>query len=186
MANPLQISASAPPPNPEMTSQPQGAPQGNALASGGPMQPGPGTPMGGPQGAPQMPAPSYGQTMAAVRHFHAIAGQLSGLAQNPELGKSDMKSSIIDSTAKLVGERIMTPAQAVMVLTDVPERPYDQKIWVMNHLKGAQEGSNQVLDHFRAANMGADLSALPEHDDADHGAMMTGLQEHYKGFRNGQ
>lgn len=182
MANPLQTNAPAPAPSPEMNAQPQGAPQGNPLATGAPMQPGLGMPPGGPQGAPQAPAPSYGQTMAAVRHFHAIAWQLSGLAQNPELGKSDLKSSIIDSTAKLVGERIMTPAQAVMVLTDVPERPYDQKMWVFNHLKSAQEGSNQVIDHFRQANMGADLSALPDPSDDDHHSLMSGLQEHYKGL----
>ena len=180
MANPLQLGAGSPE-----------APldDGAAQSQPQPMAPGGTNPLGGGQGASpqaaQSPAPSHEQTVAALRHFHAVEAELHGLMRNPELGKSDIKSAIIDGTTKLVASRILTPAQAVMQLGEVPERPFDQKNWVQQHLMRAMQAQNMVLDHHRGANvrMGdwrADTPpAVPGTDG--HADAMKGVMEHYQG-----
>src|SRR5215831_3502267 len=60
--------------------------------------PGPGMPGQGGGNAP-VPTPTHGQTVAALRHFHAIQAELEALLKNPALGKSSLKSQIIDGMA---------------------------------------------------------------------------------------
>jgi hypothetical protein len=103
---------------------------------------------------PQAPAPDHGQTVAALRHFHAIKQELQGLWNDPQLGKSDLKSKIIDGATKLVANRIMPPSQAVAQLGNVPSDPAAQKKWVSNHLQQIMLARDAVLDHHRAAFAG--------------------------------
>lgn len=182
MANALQQDMPSDAPNAD--AMPQQAPQGGNALGGAPAPEGPPQP-------PQQPAPSLHQVQAGLHHFHAIAEQLSGLMKDPDFGRTDIKSKIIDSTTKLVGEKIFTPASAVAVLGDVPDRPFDQKKWVMQHFQQAQGAANQLLDHFRAANPGdgqwqADIAATPMPSRANHQTAMSGLHEHYKGLSRGR
>ena len=62
-----------------------------------------------------------------------MLGELSTLLKNPDLGKADLKSSIIDGTTKLVAERIIPPNDAVTQLATVPDRPFQQREWIQNH-----------------------------------------------------
>ena len=180
MANPLQLgsgSPEAPLDDGDAHSQPQ--------LMGSPM-PAPGGPAAPLQAAAaQPPAPSHDQTVAALRHFHAVEAELQSLAKNPELGKSDIKSAIIDGTTKLVAARILTPAEAVMQLGEVPERPFDQKNWVQQHLMKAMQAQNMVLDHHRAANVRMGdwrTDTAPATPSADgHTDAMKGVMEHYQG-----
>lgn len=141
MANPLEIGSVSPPaPNPDA---------GNALQSSGPPA--------AAQGAPQQPAPAptHAQTVAALRHFDAIKNELTVLMKNDALGKSSIKSQIIDGATKLVSERVMPAAQAVPLLASVPDDPIQQRKWVQRYLINAIQSEHAILDQHRNTNLGS-------------------------------
>lgn len=173
MPNPLEMGG--PPEAPDIQ------PQGNALQ---------GSPQGppGPQGAPQQapPAPTKVQTEAALHHFHAIQTELEGLLKNPALGKSSIKSDIIDGTTKLVSERIISPAAAVMQLGKVPDAPLEQRKWVQMMMSQTMQAVTAVISHRQ--NAVATGIATAEDPNAsyspdDHMKTMSGLAAHYPGGR---
>lgn len=127
-----------------------------------------------------MPAPSHRQTMAALRHFDAIERELTKLLKMPELGKSDMKSEIIDAATHLVSKGILTPSEAVSELGNVPPRPFDQKKFVEAMFKQTVEGQNFVLDHHRTAFAGQ--GPFEDGSPNDHLSTMAGLLSHYQGL----
>ncbi len=163
-------------PNP----QPQPSSQGNPLAAGQNMQ----TPQAPPQRQMmQMPAPDHAQTVAALRHFHAITQELEALAVDPELGKSDLRDKLIDGATKLVGERIISPSDAVKQLGDFPDVPFQQKAWIYNHLQQAAQASSMVLDHHRLAHAGK--GEMPSGNPDNHLQDVKSLmQSHYPGQPN--
>ena len=159
----------APPPQPRPQSQQQqGAPQASM-----------------PQ---QAPAPSHAQAVATLRHFQAITDQLKSLLQNPDLGKADLKSTIIDGVTKLVAERMIPADAAVTELSSVPDRPYDQKQWAMERYVQTLQAADAVLDHHRQSALGTgnydlenalhDGESNPDNHMATMQAMMQG---HYSG-----
>lgn len=176
MANALQ-QGNTPPPAPN----PQGQDQNGLQPS--PMNSGP-SPMAG-QGQQQAPAPTHAQTVAALRHFDAIKKELETLLKIPTLGKSDIKSQIIEGTTKLVGDRILTPAQAVMELSKVPDNPIEQKKWVQQNYMQTMQAENAVLEHHRAAFAGTDGQQDQQYDPEQHAMHMDGLMSHYKGNGGG-
>jgi hypothetical protein len=160
MPNALTAGGALPPiPQPQQQQQQQQAPQA-----------------AGPQG---VPAPTHAQTVAALRHFHAVMGELRGLATNPDLGKANVKSSIIDGTTKLVSQRMMSPGQAVEMLASVPDKPYQQKMWVAQHLQNAMLARAAVLMHHAVAFAGTPPQQAPSADShqQDLSAMM---ETHFK------
>lgn len=147
MANPLEVGSVSPaPPNPDA---------GNPLQGGAPVQ----------TAAP--PPPSYEQTVAALRHFDAVKSELNTLLNNPALGKSDVKSQIIDGTTRLVGERFMSPEEAVIQLSKVPTDPLAQRKWLQTTLAQTQQSENAVLDHYGIGN--PHLGAVSDHMKKDAG-----------------
>ena len=50
-----------------------------------------------PAQAQQAPAPNHAQTVAALRHFYMIGKELRGLLADPNVGKSDIRSALIES-----------------------------------------------------------------------------------------
>lgn len=181
MPNPLQTGQGGPPDAPQ-GGEPQMMQQG--------LQP-----QMAPQGPPQpqqmaQPAPTHEQTVAALRHFHAIVDVLRPLIKDPELGKTDVKGKIIDGSTELVAQRIISPAQAVMQLGDVPEKPFDQKQWVVGHYQQAMQAADMVLAHYGAANQGsgdivADMQQHAPPNPDDHMNHMSSLHDHYKGLGRG-
>src|SRR5258707_7570366 len=148
MPNALDFGGSPPAPLPGYTSSaaPSTQPM-NALA--------PSSPLAALAGAAkQPPSPSHAQAVAALRHFAAIQAVLGSIMRGPALGKSDMKSKIIDGVTSLVAERIMSPATAVGQLSDVPSEPFKQKQWLQQHMQTTIAASNAVLDHHRTAHAG--------------------------------
>ena len=136
-----------------------------------------------PAGPP--PAPSHQQTVAALRHFAALERELTTLLKDPDLGKADLKSKIIDGTTGLVAGGYLTPAAAVTELGTVPERPFDQKKWLEQHFIQTIAAANQVLAHHQAAFPGgAPNEAAPSMDD--HHDLMQGLASQYQGRSNGR
>lgn len=139
MGNPLNSTGGPPPaPNPDAGS-------GNALQQGAPQQP--------QQQAPA--SPTHAQTVAALRHFDAVKGELRTLLSNPSLGKSDLKSQIIDGTTKLVSERMMSPADAVMQLSKVPTDPLEQRKWLQGLMMQTTQAEAAIVDHHRNTNLGS-------------------------------
>ena len=155
-----------------------------------PSQPSPASAAQVPQAAP---APTHDQTVAALRHFNAVLGQLRGLLQNPDLGKADVKSVIIDGMTKLVSDRMIAPAEAVQTLATVPERPFDQKQWAIQHYAQTVQAQATVLDHHRQTALGTgnyDLENELHVGDSspdDHMATMQGMMaQHYAGQNVGR
>lgn len=140
MANPLEIGSVSPPaPNPDA---------GNALqSSAAPQQ----------QGAPQQPppAPTHAQTVAALRHFDAIKNELKTLLSNPALGKSDIKSAVIDGASKLVADRIISPANAVIQLSQVPTDPIQQRKALQQQMAQTVQAEQNIVEHHRNTNLGS-------------------------------
>lgn len=167
------LSQSAPPPMPDVM------PSSGPLAGGAPQQ------MPGAQ-APQQqaPAPSHEQTVAALRHFHALIKEGQTLLKNPDLGKANVKSAIQDGAIKLVADGIISAADAVTQLASVPDKPFDQKRWVEEQFAQAVINQNHVLEHHRAASPGSgnwDLeSAMQKSDPDQHRDVLRGMMEaHY-------
>jgi len=173
--NTLSI-ASPPPPN--MPAPPPAG--GNALAMGG----GPPQPQGGAQTSqspiPQPPAPTHEQTVAALRHFQALQAELEPLLLDPSLGKSDMKSKVIDGATKLVASRIFSPADAVSQLADFPPEPFEQRNWLVRHYFMASVAMHQVLDHHGAAAAAGMVPKTGKPNRENHMDDMRGLMAHYK------
>lgn len=177
MPNPLQSMSAAPPPD---------------IAPANPLQQGGPPPGGSPlQGQPQQPPPTltHQEAVAALRHFHAIQDELEGLLKNPGLGKSDIKSAIIDGTTKLVAGRILTPAAAVVQLATVPEKPRDQQAWIEQHYQHAMAAQAGVIEYHRAAGPGsqdwATEGQIPMGDPDKHIETMSSVMDRFKGSKRG-
>jgi hypothetical protein len=137
-----------------------------------------------PQPGQAMPAPpTHAQTVAALRHFDAIRKEIGIILKDPALGKSSVKSKIIDSVTRLVSERYMKPAEAVTELAKVPTEPLLQMKWAKNMMQQAQMAENGILDHYGATS--PHLGTVADHfastadasnrdDHMDHiGALMS-------------
>lgn len=166
MPNPLEMGG--PPEAPEI----QQAPQGNALQSGAPGQPGAAAPQ-------QAPAPNHQQTVAALRHFDAIKDELVALVRNPDLGKSSIKSAIIDATTSLVSKRIISPTSAVQQLGKVPDAPLEQRKWIGTMLQQTLQSERAILAHHAMAFAGGGPEPTPSDDN--HMDAMQGVMAHYSG-----
>lgn len=165
MPNPLQ-QGQMPPPAPV---------QSNAIQSP--------QPQGGQQAAP---APTHAQTVATLRHLSAVKQELVTLMKNPDLGKADMKSAIIDGVTKLVADRIVPAAAAVQKLAMVPESPYQQKKWIEQDYAQTIQAENVILDHHRAQSVGTgnyqlenELHEAP--DASEHMQQISGMMKQHFG-----
>lgn len=155
MANPLEIGSVSPAaPNPEAGNPLQGGPVPQAQAAPAP--------------------PTHDQTVAALRHFDAIKGELKTLLGNSSLGKSDVKSQIIDGVARLVSQRIMKPEQAVIELSQVPKEPLQQRKWLQQQMTQAVQAERGILAHHAAGFAGQGPMPTPNADDhMDHMGSLT-------------
>jgi hypothetical protein len=169
MANAFSINPPAPDTKPTVPISPMGAPgPTNALQGQAPAQ------------QPMPPPPSHQQTVVALRHADALEKELTGLLKNPDCGKTDLRSEIIDATTKLVSEGFTTPAEAVAELGTVPDRPFDQKKWLENHLMQTVQAADMILAHHGAAFQGQNVDTTSP-DPAKHTDMMAGLRAQYQG-----
>lgn len=167
MANLLETGSVSPP-------APNQDDNGNALQQGAPAQ---------QQNAP--PPPSHAQTVAALRHFDAVKTELQTLLSNPALGKSDLKSQIIDGVTTLVSKRIMQPAEAVQQLSKVPENPLEQRKFLQAQMMQTVQAEHAIVDHHRNTNLGsgdwATESQQHNTNPDDHLQDMSALRSNYGG-----
>lgn len=164
MSNPLEIGMTSPaPPNPDAGT--------NALQQGA-----------APQQQQQAPAaPNSAQTVAALRHFNAIQDELNVLLKNPGLGKSDIKGAAIDGVSKLVAQRIMKPAEAVIELSKFPSEPIQQRKYVQQQMMQTVQAEHAVIAHHGAGFAGGGPEPTPSADD--HFEHMSQLHANYGGKR---
>lgn len=147
--------------------------QGNGLQQGGPPQ---------QQQQQQAPdAPNSAQTVAALRHFDAVKGELAVLLKNPDLGKANLKGAVIDGVSKLVGERILSAPQAVAQLSQVPEDPLAQRKWVTQQMQQVTQAERGIIAHHAIGFAGQGPEPTPSADD--HMQTMAGLHANYSGAK---
>src|SRR5271166_2044650 len=126
-------SIGGPPPAPNPTpQQPDNNAPLSAIAS--PQKTG-AQPMAAQQPAAPPPPPTHQQTVAALRHFGAISNEVSSLLKDSDCGKADLKSKVIDGMTSLVSDGIQTPSDAIKTLATFPDKPFEQKQWLMQHLQ---------------------------------------------------
>jgi hypothetical protein len=129
-----------------------------------------------------IPAPSHAQTVAALRHFHAIQQQLDLLLKNPDLGKSSIKTAIIDGTTRLVAERILSAPEAVAQLSNVPDDPQAQRKWVQTTMQQTYQANEAILAHRQSAVASGTAPPEPpgaEYDPDNHTQHISGLAANY-------
>jgi hypothetical protein len=188
MSGVLNAGGGGPPPAPNPDAQAQ-APSNGILSAPGmsappPMAPGGGAPGMPPGQAPQTPAPTHGQTVAALRHFDAIKVKLGAILKDPALGKSSVKSKIVDGMADLVADRIVTPGAAVAQLAGVPDKPFDQKQWLMQHYQQSINAEIAILSHHAKAFGGTPDEMIDKRSSPDnHLSDMAALHSQYGGGR---
>lgn len=176
-------SVGGPPPAPNPT--PQTTTPNPVSTALNPMAPGPSGSASGPSQQQQQPPPppSHAQTVAALRHFTAIEGETEKLLRNPDCGKSDMRSTVIDSVTRLVSKGITTPSDAVRELGNFPDKPYDQKKWLENVYTQAAQAQTAMLAMHQHGALGQPPGPTPANMD-DHHAIMSGLASGFKGSAN--
>lgn len=138
-----------------------------------------------PQAQGQMPAvPNHQETVAVLRHTMRIVDELQILDKNPSLGRSDVRSQIIDGVSKLVGDRLLKAADAIPLLADVPTEPLMQRKWVQQMLKQTVDAQNNVLSHHVAGNPATlDWAQEQQHQAGpvdDHMDTLSGLTGRYR------
>lgn len=203
MSNALNDSAPRPSPaytqaSPDIGGMPGGVvPLSDGTANALAPQPSltPGNALGGtPQQPPQVPqpAPTHEQTVIALHHTAEVSQQLMALMRDPELGKKDARSEIVDVALELVQKGLATVPAVVEQVKNLPSDPQGQLNWVKAHLMANQLSQFAVLEHYRAANPPTYDAAG---DTAAHGALFNGknrkghgdvmrsLIDHYQGAR---
>lgn len=183
MGNALSSQPLTPPTPPDI---PTPATGGNPLA--GPMP-------SGPQAAPSqqqqqpfggIPAPTHAQTVAALRHFTAIEDKLSMAMQDPDLGKTDIRSKVIDEMTDLVAEGIFSAPDAVKQMGTFPDKPYEQRAWINQHFMQAVQAQQAVLAHHQfGVATGQNVQPNVEANPDDHLSTIASLNSRYAGGAGG-
>ncbi len=99
-----------------------------------------------------LPAPTHQQTVVLMRHMQELQRELKTLLQDPDCGRADMRSAIIDAMTRGVSERLIAAPDAVDQLASVPNSPFGQKQWLEKHLEQTIAAEISVLDHHRATH----------------------------------
>jgi hypothetical protein len=193
MAGVPNIGGSGPPPAPNPDAGQQGPSNGVLSAPKMPSPaiiPGqaaaqmPGQAPGQPQPMPQPAAPTHGQTVAVLRHMDAIQAELETILKDPAAGKSNLKRKIIDGTAKLVADRIITPGAAVAQLAEVPDNPFQQRRWLQQHLIQTIVAKVKVLNDHQQAFAGVPENMIDKTSSPDnHLSDMAAVHSAYGGGR---
>jgi len=140
------------------------------------------TATGGAQPKTMPPAPTHAETVTALRHFGALEDELSELMIDPDLGKTDMRSKLIDSMTRLVSEGIVPSSGAVRDMGTFPERPYDQRQWINQHFMNVVQAQTAILAHHAiGAKTGQNLQPDTAPVADDHQATMASLLGRYGG-----
>lgn len=139
---------------------------------------------------PNNPAPTHAQTVAALRHFQEVGRTLFGLLKNPDLGKSTIKSAMIEATTKLVADRVIPSQQAVTLLGQMPDTPFQQKQWLEQLFQSNMAAQVKVLSNHRTTQPGTgdwQTESAQHVDNSDqHMDVMQGMMaSHYPAAANG-
>jgi hypothetical protein len=170
--------------------------QGSSGAgSAGPLQ----TLMGGgggaaPGGAPGIPmqkppAPSYEQTVAALKHIHTYDQKWRDLLADPGVGSKDQRKPFNLAMADLMGDGFCTLPQTLTLLKSFPDDPLEQRKWLEKHVQQDEQAMGMILQQY------AQSAGPPAHWDImknkipsegggglanDHLKTIDGLMGHYK------
>lgn len=107
---------------------------------------------GGPQQGRMGPSPlADPETASALfEHLTTFQREWEGLLQVPGIGKKDVKGSIMEMMADMMGQGYVTLAAVMNQLKDLPTNPLGQKQWVEEHLRKAEQAAIGVLRQHAA------------------------------------
>lgn len=131
------MSSAAPPPQ---QNQPPGPGQGQQR----------GAMPGGLQQVQQQPRPSLEQTMAGIHYFDSLMREFKAIANDPGLGKMNMRSRVFDALANMMGDRVLTVPHAMEMVKKLPTDPQQQKVAIQSLMKNAMLAKEKIIDDFRA------------------------------------
>lgn len=164
------VSAQGQPMQPMLQQPAQG---GNTLAQLAPQQ----------QQAPQQPAPTHAQTVAAVHHTGQIKQALIPVLDDPNLGVKNIRPKILDMASKLLASKTLTLPEIMKAVKALPNDPVAQKQFVEKIYNDNDKAQMLVLGHH-AMGPQAQPGQEPEQWSPDkHQDHMAGLMQQYGGAR---
>ena len=159
---------------------PQGTQQSNPMAAL----------MGGQGPGKPPPSPDLEQTMTMMKHFGEMRKYLVKLLSDPDVGRKNMRPSLFQAAANLLGDGFATMPQIINTVQTFPTDPAEQKKWLQVHLKQIMMAQAQIIDDFRQSHPGsgdwkADAAQMPsvKKSGRSHTDIVQSVQSHYQGAR---
>ena len=150
----------------------------------------PGAP-GQPQGQPGQPGQQqpldHATAAAGLRHLAEFSRHWREIMQEPGFGTKDIKGSILEMMADVMGDGLVTLPQVMDLLKRLPTQPLQQWQFVEQHYKQDQQAMTILLQRhatdFPQVNPADVDTALKAGRDksTDHVAAMQRLVNHFKG-----
>jgi hypothetical protein len=141
---------------------------------------------GAPGGSAGPPAPTYQQTVSAVRHMARLERDFRGVLAEPNIGKADVKGAFIDVMADLMGHGFSTLPQVLDMLKKFPTNPLEQRKWLEQQVASNEQAQAALLQQHAAAfpeanpaDAAAALKAARGPLGRDHSATLAALSDHY-------
>ena len=131
------------------------------------------------QPAPQNTNITKQQLIAGLHHLNAFKTEFSPLLQNPKLGKGNIRPTIFERAATLIGSGIFTVPEVINGTKDLPDDPIEQKKWLETKLVNASLAEQKLIHDYIAQGPGPEAQG-PEWSMDNHKDHMTGLLGNYK------
>jgi hypothetical protein len=138
------------------------------------------------------PAPTYQQTVSAVRHMARLERDFRGILAEPNIGKTDVKGPFIDVMADLMGEGFSTLPQVLDMMKQFPTNPLEQRQWLEQQVSNNERAQVALLQQhaaaFPEANPAESMAALQAARGPlgrDHADTLAALSGHYKARGSG-
>jgi hypothetical protein len=108
-----------------------------------------------PGGAPGMPGqPGQQQPLdhataaAGLRHLAEFSRHWREIMTEPGFGTKDIKGSILEMMAEVMGDGLVTLPQVMDQLKRLPTQPLQQRQWVEQHYKDDQQAQLMLMEQY--------------------------------------
>lgn len=134
----------------------------------------------GPLPMQQRPQPSYGQTRAAMHRFEAVRNALMPILKDKKIGRESVKKEIMSAGATLLGQQVLSMAEVMNEIKNLPDQPADQQLWLQKMIDNTRQAEMAVMDHYQQA--GGDWAAdsqMAKWSPESYSSDLKGLMKHY-------
>ena len=149
----------------------------------------PGAP-GQPQGQPGQPGQQqpldHATAAAGLRHLAEFSRHWREIMQEPGFGTKDIKGSILEMMADVMGDGLVTLPQVMDLLKRLPTQPLQQRQFVEQHYKQDQQAQMILMERYaQQAGPGGpweqEQAKMQQSSNRDnHVATMERLVGHFK------